>query len=81
MIKTRIQNKHDVEANWNLAVNFIPLQGELIIYDKDSNYSYERVKVGDGKTKVMNLPFVTEPITNEEIDELFSITIADEVKY
>ena len=38
-IKTRIIHKHDTEANWNLATNFIPKQGEIIIYDKDSNYS------------------------------------------
>jgi hypothetical protein len=32
-IKTRIQNKHDLEVNWLLAENFVPLQGELIVYD------------------------------------------------
>ena len=32
-IKTRIQNKHDLEVNWLLASNFIPLQGELVVYD------------------------------------------------
>lgn len=31
-INTRIENKHDLEINWNRAT-FIPLQGELIIYD------------------------------------------------
>ena len=32
-IKTRVQHKHDLEFNWNLATGFIPLQGELIVYD------------------------------------------------
>jgi hypothetical protein len=32
-IKTRIQNKHDLEVNWLRAESFIPLQGELIVYD------------------------------------------------
>lgn len=58
-IKTRIIHKHDTEANWNLATNFIPKQGEIIVYDKDSTYSYERFKIGDGTTNVINLPFAS----------------------
>ena len=30
---TRIKSKHDTTANWNAAVGFIPLSGEIIIYD------------------------------------------------
>ena len=56
-IKSRIQQKHDIEANWKLAVNFIPKQGEIIIYDIDDNYDYERFKIGDGVTKINDLPF------------------------
>ena len=56
-VNSRIQHKHDTEANWNKATKFIPKQGEFIIYDVDDNYSYERVKVGDGITPVTNLPF------------------------
>ena len=55
--KGRIQNKHDTEANWNAAVNFKPLAGELIIYDEDNTHSTPRFKVGDGSTLVNNLPF------------------------
>lgn len=56
-IKSRIVHKHDTELNWSKATNFIPKQGEIIIYDIDSNHSYERIKIGDGTTKVNNLPF------------------------
>ena len=59
-IKTRIQHKHDVEANWILAKGFIPLTGELIIYDADDTHEVPRIKIGDGKTSVGNLPFVNE---------------------
>lgn len=59
-IKTRIQQKHDIEANWKLAKNFIPMAGELIIYDVDANYTYERFKIGDGETLVNDLPFINE---------------------
>ena len=51
---TRIQHKHDIETNWIKAVNFIPLAGEIIIYDKDENYFYERMKIGDGLTKIID---------------------------
>lgn len=54
---TRIAFKHDTEANWVKAKNFIPLEGEIIIYDADENYSYQRIKIGDGTTKVKDLPF------------------------
>lgn len=58
-INARFQNKHDVEANWLNLTNFIPLQGEFIIYDPDENYSYPRVKVGDGVLDINTLPFIT----------------------
>ena len=59
IFNTRIVQKHDIESNWNL-VSFIPKQGELIIYDADENYNYERLKIGDGVTDAANLPFVND---------------------
>lgn len=53
----RIINKHDTEANWQKATGFTPKQGELIVYDVDTNYSYERIKIGDGVQNVNDLPF------------------------
>lgn len=50
----RIIQKHDTEANWKKATNFVPLKGELIIYD-DLN----KIKIGDGITKVNDLKFDT----------------------
>lgn len=64
-IKTRIIHKHDTAANWELAVNFIPKQGEIIIYDKDSTYNYERFKIGDGATLVSALPFANDALKAE----------------
>lgn len=58
-IKTRIVHKHDVESNWLLATNFTPKQGEIIVYDIDNNYNYERIKIGDGVQNVNDLPFYT----------------------
>ena len=56
----RIVNKHDTEANWLKATGFTPKQGELIVYDIDDNYSYERIKIGDGVQNVNDLPFATD---------------------
>ena len=62
-INSRIINKHDIEVNWNKASTFIPQLGEIIVYDIDENYNFERFKIGDGITNVINLPF-----TNIELD-------------
>ena len=59
-IETRIMHKHDIEENWMLASELIPLSGELIIYDVDATHPAPRFKVGDGITKVSNLPFVSK---------------------
>ena len=56
-LKARIVHKHDTEANWQKATGFTPKMGELIVYDIDSTYGYERFKIGDGATNVNSLPF------------------------
>lgn len=63
-IKTRVQLKCDTEANWNKAGpkensnGFVPLLGELIVYTSDDAHPFSRLKVGDGNTNVVNLPFI-----------------------
>lgn len=59
-IPGRLILKHDIESNWNRATTFIPKQGEIIIYDIDTNYSCERFKIGDGVTTVGELSFYLE---------------------
>ena len=56
-LKARIIHKHDTEANWNKATNFIPKESEFIVYDMDDTHNYFRLKIGDGVTDVINLPF------------------------
>ena len=51
----RIVQKHDTKANWEKATNFVPLKGEIIVYD-DLN----KIKIGDGATKVGNLAFIND---------------------
>ena len=63
-LNSRIINKHDIETNWLKATNFVPKQGELIVYDIDDKYTYQRFKIGDGVTKVNDLPFIAKPNWN-----------------
>lgn len=58
-VKSRIVQKHDSEANWKKATGFAPMDGELIVYQKDANNGV-RLKIGDGTTNVNNLNFVND---------------------
>ena len=66
-LKSCIVHKHDTEADWKKS-SLVPLQGEIVVYDKDETYDYERIKVGDGETNVNALPFADEA-TKEKIEE------------
>lgn len=70
-----LRKYHDLEINWEKQTDFIPSQGELIVYDIDNTHSYERFKIGDGVSDVNTLPFVVIPITNAEIDTICGTTI------
>lgn len=59
-LKTRIQHKNGLPAEWEQATNFVPLKGELIIYN---DTTAPKIKIGDGSTLVGNLPFVGASIT------------------
>lgn len=67
---SRIVHKHDIKANWDKAVNFVPKQGELIVYDKDNYTNFERIKIGDGETNVINLPFYLASDIDNLIDRI-----------
>lgn len=69
-LKARVVHKHKTYAEWYLDVYdesgklrsdpFIPLDGELIIFDPDENCTHRRKKYGDGVSNVMELPFAEE---------------------
>ncbi len=75
IINPRIQLKRDTTANWNAAKGFIPLRGEIIIYEdfEVKTYSVEEygetviktvtipnIKIGTGNAYVQDLAFVDE---------------------
>lgn len=53
MKKEQVFIKEDTQENWEKAVNFIPKLNEIIIYSGIGK------KIGDGKTLVNNLPFIS----------------------
>lgn len=114
-LNARVQTKHDIEDNWNQAINFIPKPGEIVIYETPSdidvrieaarqewqekiaamntiankgsdeyaqaknaadetetkyrNYQASvvaRFKVGNGTTKLIDLPFISAPYVLKE---------------
>jgi hypothetical protein len=65
----RIINKHETEAVWLDHPDVVPNQSEIIVYDADidkgGTHKYARMKLGDGKTKVNDLPFYVSEIELE----------------
>lgn len=81
-LNTRLLQKRGSWSDWEKAVNFVPLRGEIIIYEADENHPIPRFKVGmwDGTDadltadKYVNaLPFASDPdvISDTDIDNLF----------
>lgn len=54
MIKENTIIKKDTTENWTKAKNFIPKENEIIVYTDAG------MKIGDGKTKVNELPFIDQ---------------------
>jgi hypothetical protein len=65
-IKARVQSKHDVEENWLKATGFVPLAGEQIVYEADATHDKPRIKIGDGKTNVNDLPFIASDLQDHD---------------
>lgn len=67
MIKEQTLIKKDTSENWNKAKNFIPKEKEIIIYTDLLPYG---MKIGDGITKVADLPFTDINAYSVEEDTL-----------
>lgn len=69
-MKARVSQLHKTEADWQILIQnyqdqdkeFIPQPGEIIIYDPDENYSYARIKIGDGQTSLQDLTFIVDSV-------------------
>jgi hypothetical protein len=56
-LKGKISFKHETEADWAMS-NYIPQNGELVLYDHDEKHEGTRLKRGDGINYVKDLPFI-----------------------
>lgn len=65
MIKEQTLIKKDTSINWSKAKNFIPKENEIILYT-----DFNKMKIGNGKTKVNELPFIDNNEYNVEDDTL-----------
>lgn len=67
-LNARIITKHDIESNWQKALTFIPKLGEIIIYETPEKItpnqydwtSIPRLKIGNGKENINEIPFITD---------------------
>ena len=79
--KGKVVFKHETEAVWHTSnnggpVEYVPAAGEKVLYDRDDNHNYTRIKYGDGTHIVAELPFSTEQSDWSQTDE----TAADYIK-
>lgn len=80
----RIKSKHDTTANWNNAIGFVPLQGEIIIYDDYKVVDGKNVpgiKIGSGNAYVQDLAFIDDELRDRIMghinDEDIHVTLAE----
>lgn len=56
-MKARVSQLHKTESEWKKLEDWTPEAGEIVVYDPDSFIKHARLKVGDGKNSLKNLPF------------------------
>ena len=72
-VNTRLKIKHDTTENWNNATGFIPLPGELIVYDDYETKTYQVEEYGETVTKTVNIPNVKVGTGNAYVQDLMFI--------
>lgn len=76
IIATKIKQNRNFESAWKTS-NYTPIEGELIVFEAEKtldgtildnsvtdreHYTFPRIKVGDGVTNVMDLPFASSGV-------------------
>lgn len=69
-IISRIQLKRDTTAHWNQAIGFIPLPGEVIIYEDYETKTYIIEENGQTTTKTVNIPNIKIGTGNAYVQDL-----------
>ena len=69
-VNARIQLKRDTTEHWNNAIGFIPLQGEVIVYEDFDTKTYEVEEYGETVTKTVNIPNIKIGTGNAYVQDL-----------
>ena len=69
-VNARIKVKHDTTANWNNAVGFIPMNGEIIVYDDYEVKTYIVEEYGEKVTRTVNIPNIKIGTGNAYVQDL-----------
>jgi hypothetical protein len=69
-INSRIQLKRDTTENWNNAIGFIPLPGEVIVYEDYEVKTYTIEEYGEVVTKTVNIPNIKVGTGNAYVQDL-----------
>jgi hypothetical protein len=82
-LNTRIVHKHDYEVNWLKATNFVPMQGEIVVYDSEVDENGNIVQISDGNGgKIAALPTGrTVPYTYERFKIGDGITLVSDLPF
>ena len=69
-VNTRIQLKRDTTENWNNAIGFIPLPGEVIVYEDYEVKTYTVQEYGETVTKTVKIPNIKIGTGNAYVQDL-----------
>jgi hypothetical protein len=69
-IGTRIQLKRDTTEHWNEAIGFIPLPGEVIVYEDYETKTYTVQEYGETVTKTVQIPNIKIGTGNAYVQDL-----------
>ena len=69
-VNSRIQLKRDTTAHWNQAIGFIPLPGEVIVYEDYETKTYTVEEYGQTVTKTVNIPNIKIGTGNAYVQDL-----------
>jgi hypothetical protein len=56
-MKARVSQLNKTEQEWKAFSKWVPLAGEIVVYNPDEAYKYARIKIGDGKRTLQDLEF------------------------
>jgi hypothetical protein len=74
-MKARVSQLCKTEAEWSRLPDFVPLQGEVIVFSQDNKHKYARLKIGDGSTPLRNLPFFIDSSINDYIANHYGMVL------